>query len=158
MGLWQARLWCPRQELFATPGLIGSRAAPAVGKAKAVASFSILADMACVGGGERVDAISLVGPNGDAHVYEPTPNDVRTLAGATIFVVNGLGLEGWISRLETSSGFRGRRVIATTGIKPLQSAHEDRGPRTTARLAEPCQWQDLCPQHSRRPHRGRWRR
>ena len=77
-------------------------------KVKAVASFSILADMLRVIGGERVDAASLVGPNGDVHVYEPTPGDVRTLAGAAIFVVNGLGLEGWISRLETSSGFKGK--------------------------------------------------
>jgi zinc/manganese transport system substrate-binding protein len=51
-----------------------------------------------------------VGPNGDAHVahvYEPTPGDTRTLAGAAILIVNGLGLQGWMERLETSSGFKG---------------------------------------------------
>ena len=127
--------------LVATSGLFGSGAAgAAAGKVKAIASFSILGDMLRVVGGERVDAASLVGPNGDVHVYEPTTVDVRTLAGAAIFVVNGLGLEGWISRLQTSSGFKGRMVIATTGITPLQAEHE---PGDSRRAADPHAWQSL---------------
>jgi zinc/manganese transport system substrate-binding protein len=127
--------------LVATSGLFGSGAAgAAAGKVKAIASFSILGDMLRVVGGERVDAASLVGPNGDVHVYEPTTVDVRTLAGAAIFVVNGLGLEGWISRLQTSSGFKGRMVIATTGITPLQAEHV---PGDSARAADPHAWQSL---------------
>jgi zinc/manganese transport system substrate-binding protein len=126
--------------LFATSGLFGSRAAGAADKVKAVASFSILGDMLRVVGGERVDAASLVGANGDVHVYEPTPGDVRTVARAAIFVVNGLGLEGWMSRLETSSGFKGKRVIATTGIKPLQAEPESGDSRRTT---DPHAWQSL---------------
>ncbi|TIT41415.1 MAG: metal ABC transporter substrate-binding protein, partial [Mesorhizobium sp.] len=42
---------------------------------KVVASFSIIADFARNVGGDRVDIIALVGPNGDAHVYEPKPAD-----------------------------------------------------------------------------------
>jgi zinc/manganese transport system substrate-binding protein len=42
--------------------------------------------------------MTLVGPNGDAHVFDPTAADAKTLAGADIFFANGLGFEGWIDR------------------------------------------------------------
>jgi zinc/manganese transport system substrate-binding protein len=121
--------------------LIGSGAARAVGKVNTVASFSILADMAREVGGERVGVASLVGPNGDAHVYDPTPGDVRTLADADIFVVNGLGFEGWMSRLEKSSGFKGRVVTASKGVKPRQLETETGG--RGRKVADPHAWQSL---------------
>ena len=80
----------------------------AADKIKAVASFSILGDMVKQVGGDRVEVTTLVGPDGDAHVFEPTPADARTLAAANILFVNGLGFEGWMDRLEKSSGFKGR--------------------------------------------------
>jgi zinc/manganese transport system substrate-binding protein len=88
--------------LFATPGLIGSRAAPArhVGQD---AERSDGLDLADGVGGDRVDAISLVGSNGDAHVYEPTPNDVRTLAGAAIWVSKA-GSAGWKRHQASGAG------------------------------------------------------
>ena len=61
-------------------GLTGS--AQAADKLKAVASFSILGDMVQKVGGDRVELITLVGPDGDAHVYEPTPADARNLAAS----------------------------------------------------------------------------
>ena len=82
----------------------------AADKVKAVASFSILGDMVKQVGGDRVDVVTLVGPNGDAHVFSPTPADAKTLAGARLFFVNGLGFEGWMERLEKSSGFSGKTV------------------------------------------------
>ena len=72
---------------------LGSNA-EAADKLKAAASFSILGDMLHQVGGDRVEVISLVGPNGDAHVYEPTPTDARHLSEAKLLVVNGLGFEG----------------------------------------------------------------
>ena len=62
---------------------------------KVAASFSVLGDMVKQIGGDRVDVSTFVGPNGDAHVYEPTPGDAKTLAASAVLVVNGLGLEGW---------------------------------------------------------------
>src|SRR5829696_2904501 len=79
-----------------------SSGAQAADKLKAVASFSILGDMARQVGGDRVEVITLVGPNGDVHVYQPTPADAKHLGAAKVLVVNGLGYEGWISRLERS--------------------------------------------------------
>ena len=89
-----------------------------------VASFSILADFARNAGGERVRVTSLVGPNGDVHVYTPTPADARTIADARLVVVNGLGLEGWLPRLLQSAGSRAPIVTASRDVAPLKFGSE----------------------------------
>ena len=92
---------------------------------KAVASFSILGDIVRQVGGDRVDVVSLVKPDADAHVFSPTPADAKTLAGADLFFVNGLGFEGWMERLEKSSGFKGKTVVVSKGVKPLTMEEEE---------------------------------
>ncbi len=87
-------------------------------KLKVVATFSILGDLAKNVGGERVDITMLVGPNGDAHVYNPSPADARKLADARVVVMNGLGFEGWIARLVKASGSKAPVVVATKGVAP----------------------------------------
>src|SRR5690349_18661192 len=87
---------------------LGGGGAQAADKIKVAASFSVLGDMVRQIGGDRVEVTTFVGPNGDAHVYEPTPGDAKTLAGSTVLVINGLGLEGWMTRLQKSSGFKGK--------------------------------------------------
>jgi zinc/manganese transport system substrate-binding protein len=86
-----------------------------------VASFSILGDLVRNVGGDRVEVTTLVGPNSDAHVYEPTPADARKIAAAKRVFVNGLGLEGWLPRLVQSAGGKAVIVTATSGIAPLKS-------------------------------------
>ncbi|WP_298358542.1 metal ABC transporter substrate-binding protein [Rhodoblastus sp.] len=85
-----------------------------------VASFSILADFARQIGGDKVEVKALVGPNGDVHVYEPSPADAQSLSTAKLIVVNGLHLEGWMARLIAASGARAPVVVATRGITPRQ--------------------------------------
>ncbi len=85
---------------------------------RAVATFSILGDFARNVGGERVELATLVGPNGDVHVYAPTPGDVKTIAAASIVFVNGLGLEGWIDRLIAVSATRAPIIVASRGVTP----------------------------------------
>lgn len=82
-----------------------------------VTSFTVLADMAKQIGGTDVEVKSLVGPNGDPHSFEPTAQDSRELSQAQVVVVNGLGLEGWMDRLVTASGYRGHITVASQGIK-----------------------------------------
>lgn len=81
-------------------------------------SFSILSDIVKVVGGDRVDVTTLVGPDQDTHVYEPTPADVAKLSGTTLFFVNGLGFEGWLPRLMKASHYPGKIVTVTDGLKP----------------------------------------
>jgi len=101
-------------------GLFGSGTAQTDSPIKVVASFSILGDIVQQVGGDRVHLTTLVGPDGDAHVYQPTPADARSVAETKLLIVNGLGFEGWMERLTEASGYKGRVVTATAGIVPLQ--------------------------------------
>jgi zinc/manganese transport system substrate-binding protein len=93
-------------------------------KLPVVASFSILGDMVAEVGGDRVAVTTLVGPDGDAHVYEPTPADAQTVAAASVVFVNGLAFEGWLDRLIEASEYQGPVIVATTGVVPLEMAEE----------------------------------
>ncbi|CNE67755.1 metal ABC transporter solute-binding protein, Zn/Mn family [Yersinia kristensenii] len=83
---------------------------------EAVASFSILGDIVKQVGGEHVNVVTLVGPNGDPHGFEPTPKNSKQLSKADVVFVSGLGLEGWLERLITASGYKGQVAIASTGV------------------------------------------
>ena len=111
--------------------------AQAPAKIPAVASFSILADFVGNVGGERLQLATLVGADGDAHVFSPSPADARLVAGAKILFVNGLGLEGWMERLLAASASGAPLVIASKGIKPLRLT-EDGKTRD-----DPHAWQDI---------------
>jgi zinc/manganese transport system substrate-binding protein len=131
----------------------------AADKVKAVASFSILGDMVKQVGGDRVEVVTLVPPDSDAHVFDPTPADAKTLAGAQVFFVNGLGFEGWLARLEKASGFKGKAVVASTGVKPhtmIEEAGHEHGAaeedhdehakdehHDEEEVTDPHAWQDL---------------
>jgi zinc/manganese transport system substrate-binding protein len=91
--------------------------AMAQGRIKVVATFSILGDLAAQVGGDRIEVVTLVGPDGDAHVYSPTPLDARRVADAEVMVTNGLNFDGWIDRLVTASGTRARVIVAAAGVK-----------------------------------------
>jgi zinc/manganese transport system substrate-binding protein len=93
----------------------------------AVATFSVLGDLASNVGGEAMQLATLVGPNGDVHVYAPTPRDLKTVAAADIVCVNGLGLEGWLDRLIAASGSRAPVVVASRGVTPRDSQASVRG-------------------------------
>jgi zinc/manganese transport system substrate-binding protein len=105
---------------------------------RVVASFSILADIVRNVGGDAIELATLVGPNADAHVFEPTPADAKRLADAELVIVNGLGFEGWLDRLVRASGYKGPIAVASAGIAP----------RRMGRQADPHVWQDLT--HARR--------
>ncbi|SNB76817.1 zinc/manganese transport system substrate-binding protein [Arboricoccus pini] len=94
---------------------------------KVVTSFTILGDMVQQIGGPHVEVTTLVGPNGDPHVYEPTPQDAEKLASADIVFVSGLGMEGWMDRLIKASGYKGKPVTLSTGIKTRQMDEEEEG-------------------------------
>jgi zinc/manganese transport system substrate-binding protein len=93
-----------------------------------VASFSILGDLVAQVGGEHIALTTLVGADGDAHVYQPTPQDARAVARAEVLFVNGLEFEGWMERLVESSGFGGMQVVATDGIEAIAfDEHDEHG-------------------------------
>ena len=98
-----------------------------------VASFSILGDFARNVGGERVSVTTLVGPDGDVHVYTPAPSDAQKVADAKLVIINGLGLEGWLSRLTQSAGGKATMITASQGITPRKLGAD----------ADPHAWQSV---------------
>lgn len=109
-----------------------------------VATFSILGDIVRQVGGDHVAVTNLVGPDGDAHSYAPTPADARALAGAKVVVVNGLGFEGWMSRLVRSSGTKASLVTASTGVTPMKAQGGHAHSHGHAHEAnDPHAWQDV---------------
>ena len=110
-----------------------------------VATFSILGDLAANVGGDRIKLVTLVGPNGDVHTFEPNPADSVMLRNATLVVENGVGLEPWLDDLYAASGSRAARVVATAGY-PLLALTEPAGHADEHGHAEgeydPHVWQD----------------
>jgi zinc/manganese transport system substrate-binding protein len=98
-----------------------------------VASFSIIGDFVRNVGGQRVSVTTLVGADGDVHVYTPAPADAKKIADAKLVIVNGLGLEGWLSRLAQSAATKAAIVVATAGIAPLKIGSD----------ADPHAWQSV---------------
>ncbi|MCK1638008.1 metal ABC transporter substrate-binding protein [Bradyrhizobium sp. 157] len=107
--------------------------ARAADRLNVVASFSIIGDFVRQVGGDRVEVTTLVGPDSDAHVYVPAPSDAKRVAGAKLVFVNGLGFEGWLSRLVKSAGGKATVVTTTTGVTPLKLGSE----------ADPHAWQSV---------------
>ncbi len=126
-----------RRSVLAAPlALLPFRARAQVAPRPVVASFSILQDMVGRIAGDAVRTSSLVPRDGDPHAFEPRPGDLSEMRGAAVMVENGLGLEGWLSRMVQASGFTGVRIVASAGIKP-RSLQED-----GATVSDPHIWQD----------------
>ncbi|HAT24465.1 MAG: metal ABC transporter substrate-binding protein [Pantoea sp.] len=102
-----------------------------------VASFTVLADIVKQVGGEHVNVKSLVGPNGDPHTFEPTPQDSQALASADLVFVSGLGLEGWMDRLVSASGYKGDAVVASRGVATRRMEEEGKA------VTDPHAWNSM---------------
>jgi zinc/manganese transport system substrate-binding protein len=88
-------------------------------KLKVIATFSILGDIVSEVGGERVEVTTLVGPDGDAHMFQLSPAHAQAVAGAAVIVANGLGFEGWFDRLIEASGTTATVILATESVMPI---------------------------------------
>jgi zinc/manganese transport system substrate-binding protein len=121
-----------RTFLASAAALLAPHARAEAAPAPVVASFSILADFVRQIGGARVDLATIVGPDGDAHVYQPSPADGRAIAHARLVFVNGLGFEGWLDRLVAAAKTKAEVVTVSTGVA---ARHDEDG-------TDPHAWQD----------------
>jgi len=112
---------------LAAPAFAGTQKIPVV------ASFSIIGDFVRELGGDRVSVTTIVGPDGDAHVYQPSPADGRKIAQARVIFVNGLGFEGWLERLISATKSKGAVVTLGKGVAARKD--EER--------TDPHAWQDV---------------
>ncbi|MGQ0710106.1 MAG: metal ABC transporter solute-binding protein, Zn/Mn family [Rhodoferax sp.] len=127
-----AALWA-----LALPGA-HAQSAP---KLAVTASFSILGDIVRVVGGERVQVHTLVGPDEDAHVFEPRPAHAKTVLGSQLVVTNGLGFEPWAAKLIRSAGYKGAVVEAARGVA-VRSMKAEHGHGAAQQETDPHAWQN----------------
>ncbi len=92
----------------------------AADRMQVVASFSILGDMVRQVTGDLASVTTIVGPDADAHVYEPSSSDAKAVAEADVIFVNGLGFETWSSTLIENAGGDAKVFVATDGVEPLR--------------------------------------
>jgi zinc/manganese transport system substrate-binding protein len=131
------RFW--QRPLAAVILLLSSAVASAADKLPVTTSFSILGDLVSVVGGDRVAVSTLVGPDEDAHVFEPSPTDVKKVARSRLVVANGLGFDHWLGRLSGAAGYKGETLVASKGIKARQMPDEDKPGKMQP---DPHAWQD----------------
>jgi zinc/manganese transport system substrate-binding protein len=133
-----------RSLLLASVLALAAMPALAQDKLPVVATFSILGDLVKNVGGERITLTTLVGPDGDAHVYSATPADAKNVADAKVVFINGLGYEGWMDRLVKASGTKAPLVTATRGIKTQRMAGSDsHGHGHSHAESDPHAWQSV---------------
>lgn len=93
---------------------------------KVISTFSIVSDFARIVGGEHISLTTLVGPDGDAHAYEPRPADAVALRNADLVLANGLHFEGFLPRLWRASGATAPIVELARGARLLRNTPADR--------------------------------
>lgn len=108
---------------------------------RVVASFSILANITAEIAGDRAVVMALVGPDADAHSFEPSPKTIQAVAKADLVISNGMGFETWLPGVIQSSGFNGINVIASQGVQPRAMNNTDHGHDHVD--TDPHAWQDL---------------
>lgn len=108
----------------------GEGPAAVAGKPRVVATVGMLADVARVIGGERVEVVALMGPGVDPHLHKPTRTNVRDLASADLVLYVGLSLEGRMGDALERLRVSGRRVVAVGDAIPhdrLRRPDEEEG-------------------------------
>lgn len=98
------------------------------GRLQVVAAENFWGSIAGQLGGAKVEVRSIVAnPNTDPHSYEPTAQDARTMAGARMAIVNGIGYDEWAPKLLAASPAAGRVVLTVgelLGLKAGENPHQ----------------------------------
>ena len=88
-----------------------------------VTTTSVFADMIQNVGGAHVKVTALVPHHADVHTFQPSPSDVRAVAGARLLVMNGLGLDDWLRNTIVNAATSGTTLIelgtGLTGVELL---------------------------------------
>lgn len=115
----------------------GSGTTSGSGPTLVVATTTQLADFARELGGGRVKVVGLVGPNVDAHDYEPTPANLKALGDAALIVRNGAGLDEWFDDAAASVKPKAPIVDASEAVKVVdEDPHIWFDPTMAAKIVE----------------------
>lgn len=91
-----------------------------------VTTLSVLADLIEQVGGDKVQVKALVPPGGVVETYQPTPNDVKSVAQAGIVFYNGAHLEEWIDDTIRSAGKRDVPIVVLSQGLPTIAEADNR--------------------------------
>lgn len=84
---------------------------PGAGTVTVVTTTTVFADIVRNVGDNLVTVTSLVPKNGDVHTFEPKPADIRAVAGASLLVMNGLGLDDWLEKTISNASKQGTPLV-----------------------------------------------
>jgi zinc/manganese transport system substrate-binding protein len=116
----------------------GGASAGAGGRLRVVAAENFWGSIAAQLGGNRVEVSSIiVNPSTDPHSYEPSAADARTMAGARLAIVNGIGYDNWAPRLLAASPASGRQVLNVgqlLGLQTGENPHQWYSPASVRRV------------------------
>jgi zinc/manganese transport system substrate-binding protein len=105
---------------------------------RVVAAENFWGSIAAQLGGDRTDVSSIiVNPSTDPHSYEPSARDARTIAGARLAIVNGIGYDNWAPKLLAASPLAGREVLTVgqlLGLKEGDNPHQWYSPASVQRV------------------------
>jgi len=95
---------------------------------RVVATFSILGDWVTQVGGDRVEVVTIVPAGGDTHTFDPSPDQVASVADADLIFEIGIGFETWLDDMYAASGSNAQRIVVSDGldlISATEEGHED---------------------------------
>lgn len=117
--MWKLRVVLVAAGLLAGCGAVAgsSEEAGDDGRPVVLTTFTVIADMARVVGGDAVVVESLLDPGVEVHGYEPTPRDLTRAARADLVLDNGLGLERWFE--DFMERIDAPHAVVSDGIDPI---------------------------------------
>jgi zinc/manganese transport system substrate-binding protein len=117
-----------------------SSATSSSGKLNVVAAEDFWGSIAQQLGGDQVEVTNIItNPAADPHDYEPTSEDARTMAGAQMAIVNGIGYDPWASKLIAANASSGRNVLTVgdlLGLKEGDNPHQWYSPASVQKVIE----------------------
>jgi zinc/manganese transport system substrate-binding protein len=87
----------------------------------------LLGDLVRQVGGDQVEIIDLIGPNGDPHHFEPKPEDLKRADDAKLYLVAGMGLEGYLTKLKAIIADRATLIEVGATLPALEGACDHEG-------------------------------
>lgn len=107
--------------VFLTACSVGSsqNTASTTGLPSVLAVETFLADIVRNVSGDRLLVDSLLPINSDPHSYQPSPGDIIKISKSNVLVINGAGIETFITPLLDNAGGTRLVVTASDGLTPL---------------------------------------
>ena len=95
-------------------------------KIKVIATIFPLADIAKQVGGERVNVITILPIGASPHTFEPTPQQVKDVSDARLFLEIGAGLEFWADKIIKSERLPHlKTIVASEGVHLLKGDEDE---------------------------------